>query len=266
MALKVLDSHFHVWVLDKQNLPWLSTTDGTITKTYKFSDLTNAYDALDDVDFIGGVYVEIDCDDPIQEDKVAYQLTLNNPKILACMLRSDVDPCMRVPIFATGIREPLHIDTKTSGRCLEDGFIEGLKFMAKAGLPFESCNRVEDLENAYASFSKVPEATIILNHLGNVVELNDAYKEVMKKFASLPNLYLKVSGFPTADAQFVDDLLSFIQETFDSKKLLYASNWPVVELYSTFEEHFNILRDKFKSDEDFFMNNALRAYNLKLKE
>lgn len=219
---------------------------------------------MDDVDFVGGVYVEIDCDDPTQEDGVVYQLMQDNPKVLSCMLRSDVDPCMRVPIFATGIREPLHIDTKVPGRCLEDGFIEGLRFMAKAGLPFESCNRVEDLEKAYEAFSKVPEATIILNHLGNVGELDDAYKEVMQKFASLPNLYLKVSGFPTDDKQFVDDLLSFIQETFDSRKLLYASNWPVVELYSTFAEHFNILREKFYSDEDFFMNNALRAYGIKL--
>lgn len=187
-----------------------------------------------------------------------------NSKILACMLRSDVAPCMRAPIFATGIREPLHIDTKPSGRVLEDSFIEGLKSMAKAGLPFESCNRVEDLENAYNAFSQVPEATVILNHLGNVADLNTEYKAVMQKFATLPNLYLKVSGFPTADKQFVREILNFVCDTFDADKLLYASNWPVVELYSSFEEHFNILREKFGDNEDFFMNNAIRAYKIKL--
>ena len=62
---------------------------------------------MDDVDFVGGVYVEIDCDDPTQEDGIVYQLMQDNPKILSCMLRSDVDPCMRVPIFATGIRARL---------------------------------------------------------------------------------------------------------------------------------------------------------------
>lgn len=226
--------------------------------------MSNAYTKLDDVDFVGGVYVEIDCDNPIQEDEVVYGLMRDNPKILACMLRSDVAPCMRTPIFATGIREPLHIDTKPSGRVLEDSFIEGLKNMSKAELPFESCNRVEDLENAYNAFSQVPEATVILNHLGNVAELNSEYKEVMQKFATLPNLYLKVSGFPTADKQFVSDLLNFVCDTFDEDKLLYASNWPVVKLYSSFEEHFNILREKFGDNEDFFMNNAIRAYKIKL--
>ena len=94
--------------------------------------------------------------------------------------------------------------------------------------------------------------------------LSDEYKAVMKKMASLPNLYLKVSGFPTADNKFVSDLLKFTRETFDSDKLLYASNWPVVKLYSTFDEHFSVLRDEFGDDEDFFMNNAVRAYGLKL--
>lgn len=226
--------------------------------------MSKAYENLDDVDFVGGVYVEIDCDNPIQEDEVVYNLMQENPKILACMLRSDVSPNMRAPIFATGIREPLHIDTQPSGRVLENGFIEGLKNMAKAGLPFESCNRVEDLDNAYQAFSEVPEATVILNHLGNVADLNAEYKVVMQKFATLPNLYLKVSGFPTADKQFADDLLNFVCDTFDADKLLYASNWPVVELYSSFEEHFNMLREKFGDNEDFFMSNAMRAYKIKL--
>ena len=180
------------------------------------------------------------------------------------MLRSDVSPWMRVPAFAAGIREPLHIDSEPKGRCLEPSFIDGLHAMAAKGLPFESCNRVNELEDAYEAFAQAPEETVILNHLGNVEELSDEYKAVMKKMASLPNLYLKVSGFPTADKKFVSDLLKFTRETFDSDKLLYASNWPVVKLYSTFDEHFSVLRDEFGDDEDFFMNNAVRAYGLKL--
>ena len=76
---------------------------------------------------------------------------------------------------------------------------------------------------------------------------------------------MKVSGYPTADKQFVSELLKFVRATFDPKKLLYASNWPVVKLYSSFDEHFQILRDEFGDDENFFMNNAVRAYGLKIK-
>ena len=67
-----------------------------------------------------------------------------------------------------------------------------------------------------------------------------------------------------ASKQFVSELLKFTRDTFDPKKLLYASNWPVVKLYSSFDEHFQTLRDAFGDDEDFFMNNAVRAYGLEL--
>ena len=43
MALKVIDSHFHVWNLDTQDLPWLEGTDGTITHTYTLKDLEAEY-------------------------------------------------------------------------------------------------------------------------------------------------------------------------------------------------------------------------------
>ena len=264
MALNVIDSHFHVWNLETQELPWLEGTDGTITSTYTLADLETEYAGLDDVDFKGGVYVEIDCADHEAEDKIAYDIMQDDPKMLACMLRSDVSPWMRVPAFAAGIREPLHIDSEPRGRCLEPSFIEGLRAMAKAGLPFESCNRVDELEDAYEAFAQVPEETVILNHLGNAEALTPEWCAVMEKFATLPNLYLKVSGFATADKEFVSELLAFVRKTFAADKLLYASNWPVVKLYSSFDEHFGLLRDAFGDDEDFFMNNAVRAYKLSL--
>ena len=100
--LKVVDSHFHVWNLDTQSLPWLDGTDGTITHTYKVEDLEAEYARQAGVEFVGGVYVEVDCADHEAEDKIAFDLKAAHPKMLACMLRSDVSPWMRVPAFAAG--------------------------------------------------------------------------------------------------------------------------------------------------------------------
>lgn len=69
--LKVVDSHFHVWNLDTQSLPWLDGTDGTITHTYKVEDLEAEYARQAGVEFVGGVYVEVDCADHEAEDKIA---------------------------------------------------------------------------------------------------------------------------------------------------------------------------------------------------
>ena len=112
------------------------------------------------------------------------------------------------------------------------------------------------------ALAQVPEETVILNHLGNVQSLDDDYRAAMRRLATLPNLYVKVSGFPTKDRAFVDELLGFARETFSPERLLYASNWPVVELYSTFEENLVVLREAFSDDERFFKTNAMHAYGL----
>lgn len=262
MKNKIIDTHFHVWDLEKQDLPWLEGVDEVIKRTFTFEELLNNYNEIEGIDFVGGIYVEVDGKDPIQEDEIIYDLCKQNKKILATMMRAKVSPTMRVPTFATGIREPLHTDDAPKGRCLEESFIEGLKNLSKKNMPFESCNRIDELEDFYKTAKSLPEETFILNHLGNVVELSEEYKSVMEKFVKLDNVYIKVSGYSTKDKEFVKDLLKFVKETFRSDRLMYASNWPVVELYSNFNEHLLILLEEFKDDEDFFYNNAIRCYNL----
>ena len=262
MKNKIIDTHFHVWDLEKQDLPWLEDVDEVLKRTFTFEEFSNNYNEIDGIDFVGGIYVEVDGKDPIQEDEIIYDLCKKNKKILATMMKSKVSPTMRVPAFATGIREPLHTGDAPKGRCLEESFIEGLKNLAKKNMPFESCNRVDELEDFYKTAKSLPEETFILNHLGNVTELSEEYKSVMNKFAKLDNVYVKVSGYSTKDKEFVKELLKFVKETFRSDRLMYASNWPVVELYSNFKEHLLILLEEFKDDEDFFYNNAIRCYNL----
>lgn len=270
-SINICDSHFHIWNLEKQNLPWLATTDGTITKTYLFSDYLQAWsqvaqelksEADIDVDFLGGIYVEVDGDNPLQEDEIIYGDWKKEEKLLACVMRSRIEPQMRAPLFAQGVREPLHIPENPAGRCLEPSFIEGLRYMAKHGFVFDSCNRVEELSDFLSCAKQVPELTIILNHLGNVAELNDDYKKVMQEFAQLSNVYVKVSGFPTGDAAWSREVLSFTKSTFDPKKLIFASNWPVVHLYGTLKDHVFQCFDVFGEDQDFWANNTKRAYQL----
>lgn len=262
---KIIDTHFHIWNLEKQNLPWLEDVDDKIKKTFTIDDYLENYEKHEDIDFLGGVYVEVDGADPINEDGIIYDIKKENPKILATMLRSKVSPIMRVPVFGDGIREPLHTDDAPKGRCLEESFIEGLKVLSDNDMFFESCNRVEELEDLVKTLEKVPEGKVVLNHLGNVESLDDDYKNAMKKLAKFENVYVKVSGFPTKDKAFVKELLDFITETFRHDRLLYASNWPVVELYSNFDEHLKILRDYFKDDPEFFYKNAIRCYGLDIR-
>ena len=254
MTLQVIDSHFHIWDPAKQKLPWLAGLP-QLQHAYTVDDLAAEY-AKFGVDFLGGVYVEVDAADHELEDRLLYENT--SPLILKRMLRTRISPYMRIPVIADGIREPLHVDAEPRGRCLEPEFIEGLRVLAELDMPFELCNRGEELGDMVKAFSQVPEVTVIMDHLGNVPGLDDDSKQALKDMAALPNSYIKVSGDNPVDPNVV----KFVRDTFGPKKVLYSSNWPVVELNSTFATHFQLMLDTFGEDEDFFMNNAVRAYGI----
>jgi predicted TIM-barrel fold metal-dependent hydrolase/L-rhamnose mutarotase len=256
---EVVDSHFHIFDLNVLNLPWLNSC-AAINRSFSVDDLCKDYGKYN-LDFKGGVYVEVDCDNPIKEDE--YIFNLHSSKILARIMRAPhLCAHMRLPLGIVGVREPLHIKTSPRGRCLERSFIEGLEVLADNDMIFESCNRVAELEDMYNAVSQVPQVKVVINHCGNVTELTADYKQAMRKLAKLPNVYCKVSGFATKDKAFVKHLLDFLTGEFDPSKLIYASNFPVVELYSSFDEHLNAVREYFGDDADFFSKNAKKLYKI----
>ena len=230
MTLNVIDSHFHIWDPDAQDLPWLAGLP-SLQHKYTIEDLAAQY-AKFGVNFLGGVYVEVDAADHELEDRLLYENA--SPLILKRMLQGRISPWMRVPINADGIREPLHVDS------------------------FELCNRGPELGDMAKAFSQVPEVTVIIDHLGNVPGLDEESCAALAALAELPNSYIKVSGDNPVDP----DIVKYVRDTFGPKKVLYSSNWPVVELNSTFATHFQLMLDTFGEDEDFFENNARRAYNI----
>ena len=257
--LEIVDSHFHIWDLNVLHLPWLDSCKD-IKRSFNLDDLCKAYGKYD-LDFKGGVFVEVDCDKAIKEDE--YIFNLHSPKILARIMRAPhLCAHMRLPMGIAGVREPLHIETSPRGRCLERSFIEGLEVLVDRDMIFESCNRVEELEDLYNAVAQVPNVKVVINHCGNVKDLNEDYKRAMRKLAQLPNVYCKVSGFATGDKLFVRNLLDFLSGEFDKSKLLYASNFPVVELYASFDEHLETVRKYFADDVDFFGKNAKKLYKM----
>ena len=170
---RIIDSHFHIWDPSVQPLSWLDGTDGSITRRYDMDCLKRAYASYNErhpdaaVNFIGGVYVEVDTDDTSLEDRLLSEN--HDPLLLATSMRSTVGPAMRVPLYAHGVREPLHTPASPRGRCLQDDFIRGLRLMADKNMPFDACVRVEELDDLAQVCEQVPAATVIVDHMGNKI-------------------------------------------------------------------------------------------------
>lgn len=259
---RLIDAHFHVWDLSRQRLPWLDGVDPSLSRTFGPDEYLALYDRREDVELLGGVYVEVDADDCELEDRIV--AGLGQRRLLARAMRAHLGPAMRVPLMASAVREPLHTPEAAPGRCLEPEFLAGLRLLAAAGLPFEACVRTPELADLYEACAQVPEATVVIDHMGNVESLDAAFVGNMERLASLPNVVVKMSGYATSSREFVHELSCFARQTFGSDRLMYASNWPVVGLYSSFDEHLSLVLEEFAGDEDFFVRTAERIYGIDL--
>lgn len=131
-------------------------------------------------------------------------------------------------------------------------------------MPFDACMRVGELSDLATACERVPEETVIIDHAGNIVDRQglESSAGTLRRLGSLPNVYIKVSGYPTGDIGFVTDLLDLLQSAFPNDRLLYASNWPVIDMYADLDSHLSILLDRFAGNDDFFINNARNAYHI----
>ncbi|MDY5132473.1 amidohydrolase family protein [Actinotignum urinale] len=261
MPLDLIDSHFHIWDLDKQNLPWLADCP-SIAKTWIFPELVELYAQHKDVNFRGAVYVEVDGDDTTVEEQHIAEAMATHPEILGKVLRTEVTQRIRVPQGANGIRRPLHTPDAPPKTCLQPDFLTGLGDLADAEIPFDACVRTPELRDVYDACLCVPSLSVVVDHCGNVQKIDEKYVEDIKALASLPHVYCKLSGIATKDRGFVRDVYTLLEESFGAERLMYASNWPVVELYGDFHEHLDQVREFFNDDANVFADTARRVYSL----
>ena len=202
------------------------------------------------------------------------------------------------------------VQDKSLGTCLAEGFVEGVRWCGQNGFVFDlgvdfQHHRKPQLEEALQLVRKTPETIHILSTSGHlpiltldhmakpeltVKEMDESFGEwveLMQKFASSQNVYVKYSGLasylpampcPTA---LHDGLLSALPwvrkvvELFGTERMIWGSDWPVSNLNDAGSKHGNwgIWREASQKlleqcrlspsqIEDIFYNNAVRVYNL----
>lgn len=261
--LRIIDPHFHTWDLSTQQLQWLGSTPADFQKSYEFEELARFYRGCPGVDFAGGVIVEADVVDATHEARQMAELTESNDDILGYVAHASLSGDMDIPAEALGIREVLHNDDVSPGRCLEPSFIEGLELLAEAGKTFDAVVRTEDLPNLVRSLEQVPQVRVVLDHLGNAVEADGNLYAVFGDLAALPNTFCKVSGLTFSQPEAAEQIMDMGEATFGRSRLMYCSNWPVIDLYASLDQHLSAVRRHFGDDQEIFSETARRAYRLK---
>lgn len=282
IAFPIVDSHVHLFDVDRLNYPWLSGVP-KINKTFLPAD----YDRLKDgVDVEKIVFAEVAVDDSqhVQEAEFITELAASEPRIQGMVAAaaleqgSAITPTLEKLCefkLTRGVRRLIEAQD-APGFCLQPKFIEGVKLLPRFGLSFDICIKHHQLHNTLAFVRQCPEVPMVLDHIakpGIKHDLIEPWWSQIKQLADCPNVMCKISGVITEGdhenwrAGHIKSYLSRIIDVFGFDRIMYGSDWPVSELSHRYKDWVGLLDDLTASctDEErrkLFRENAIRFYRL----
>jgi len=144
-----------------------------------------------------------------------------------------------------GIRR--NVQHEPDGFTTSAAYLDGLTEVARTGLSIDICARVHQMPELIRAlemlFARVPEAVVVLDHLGKPdIKTHQGHihggdwAQHLKTLSRFPNLHAKISGL-TTEAHWTDwteaHLIPYIHHAiacFGPDRCLYGGDWPVVDL------------------------------------
>jgi L-fuconolactonase len=133
------------------------------------------------------------------------------------------------------------------------------------------------LENAIELVRSCPNVSFVLDHIGkpdiSQTAFSQSWNTQINQLAALPNnVYCKLSGMVTEakkswKTEDLDPYASSVLKAFGADRIMYGSDWPVVELASEYKRWFEASRSVTKhfpldSLEKLYKHNALKFYKI----
>jgi predicted TIM-barrel fold metal-dependent hydrolase len=294
----IADPHHHLWDLSLHRYPWLvneqdperfSGDDSSIRQSYLVTDYL-ADTAGWRVDKSVHVEAGFDRGDPVAEtawlqsiaDRHGYphgivaSASLHDSRVEALLEAH----CSHANV--RGIRQILnwHADphktyTTRADYMADPAWRRGFAQLRRYGLSFDIQIYPGQMREAAGLAGDFPDVQIVLNHTGMPVDRDaeaiESWRTGMRLLARQPNVAVKISGLGMCDWHWTRDTIRpFVRETieaFGSGRCMFASNFPVDRVYSSFEvlySAFDSITKDFTASErrGLFHDNAVRFYRL----
>ncbi|WP_350274389.1 amidohydrolase family protein [Kribbella sp. HUAS MG21] len=219
----MIDAHVHVWELRRRALPWLHAGH-PLRRDFTLEDIADVPEV---------VLVQADADPGEVDDLLA--LARRTPAVVGVVGWFDLlDFPDRLPDDPrlVGVRSP-PVDQHDGRALTAPAHLRGVRAAADAGLAVDLLLRPSALIGAARLADAVPDARLVLDHLGNPTTATAEWRAGMRALAECPNVVVKLSGtahLATADLRALVDVAL---ELFGSERLLFGSDWPVCTLAAT---------------------------------
>ena len=160
--------------------------------------------------------------------------------------------------------------------CLQPGFVDGVRLLAKYDLSFDICVKHVQLANAVELVRRCPDVRFVLDHIGKPpirAGEFDPWRADLRALAALPNVCCKISGVITEadhDNWTREQLRPYLDhaiEMFGIDRVMFGSDWSVSELTHRYEEWVDIVEWTMSGSAEsetrkLFRDNAISFYRL----
>jgi L-fuconolactonase len=238
-----IDAHQHFWDLERFRYPWMPPPPSPLAFSFLPQHLRPI---LKRNKFDGSVLVQALAS--MEETEWLLQLASEHDFILGVVpwvdltdakLGDILDGLQRHPKFK-GVRHPVH-DEPDVNWIVRGDVLEGLRELARRGLPFDLLFRPAHLRHVPRIAESAPELRVVIDHLAKppiAAGTLDGWAEDLARAAEYPQVYCKLSGMITeaSPGWTADELKPFVQHAFavfGPGRLMFGSDWPVCLLACT---------------------------------
>jgi L-fuconolactonase len=290
-SLPIVDTHQHLWDLNKFKLAWFDP-DSAEGKILGHSFTPKEYaEATRGLNVVKAVYMEVDVVPEQQQKEADYIVELcASGKTATCAAVVSGRPNsagfaqyakqFKGSKYVKGIRQVLHVKGTSPAYFLDKKFVRGIQLLGELGLSFDLCVRPEELPEHIKLVDQCPGTRFILDHCGNgKITHKPAEREQWKKnmtaIGKRKNVVGKVSGIiasaPARGKWTLDDLAPIINHTLESfgpDRVMFGGDWPVcllgVEKYADWVNALMlIVKDRSEEQQKkLFHDNAVKFYGL----
>jgi predicted TIM-barrel fold metal-dependent hydrolase len=290
-GVPIIDTHLHVWDLERFRLPWLDRAGERLNRSYAVSDYAKAVVGLN---VTKAVYVEVAVRPEQREAEADYVVELCTAKagpVAAAVIGGNP----AADGFAAYVRRfkgsPVVKGVRASyvrGAVEDKRFVDGIRLLGELGMSFDLLMGSDLLDEAAKLVAACPRTRFVLDHCGNpdvkwyaAPNAEDAkaraarerWEQGVGRLADKPNVVCKISGVAESGedgkvtADVVRPVVNHCLDRFGGDRVIFASNWPVCLKTITLKGWVEVVRQVVAPrgadfERRLFAGNATRVYGL----
>ena len=252
----LLDTHQHLVYSEQVGYAWTAGIPALANQSFEVEEYARITAGKG---VSGTLFMETGADDYQLETRLIARLAADPDNKIVGMIASCrpedgsgydqwLEECADMPVV--GYRRILHVVDDELSR--GETFRANIRKLGSRNLTFDMCFRARQLPIATGLARSCENTRLILNHCG-VPDIAggelDPWKQDITELAKCSNVVCKISGVlaycavGTASKETIGPYIDHVIDAFGADRLVWGSNWPVVNMASGLEDWLEITHD-----------------------